>query len=127
MQAAARSDGVVLEPVSTFRSIAHQRALVARKLARGDRIEHVFSVNAVPGYSEHHSGRAIDLGTPDCAALDEAFEHTAAFAWLQQHAALFGFRLSCPRDNPLGVIYDPWHWYFNPHAPRESASPRRLG
>ena len=112
MQAAAHAEAVVLEAVSTFRSIAHQHALVARKLARGDSLAQVFAVNAVPGYSEHHSGRAIDLGTPGCAALDEAFEHTAAFAWLQQHAARFGFRLSYPRDNHHGVIYEPWHWCF---------------
>lgn len=110
MQATAHADAVVLEAVSTFRSIAHQHALIARKLARGGGIAQVFAVNAVPGYSEHHSGRAIDLGTPGCAALDEAFEHTAAFAWLQQHASTFGFRLSYPRDNRHGVIYEPWHW-----------------
>jgi D-alanyl-D-alanine carboxypeptidase len=102
----------VLEPVSTFRSIAHQRALVERKLARGDAIDRVFAVNAVPGYSEHHGGHAIDIGTPGCPALDEAFEHTPAFAWLQQHAERFGFRLSYPRDNRHGVIYEPWHWCF---------------
>ena len=112
VQAAAQADGVVLEPVSTFRSIAHQRALVERKLARGDGIDQVFAVNAVPGYSEHHSGRAIDIGTPGCPALDEAFEHTPAFAWLQRHADAFGFRLSYPRDNRHGVIYEPWHWCF---------------
>jgi D-alanyl-D-alanine carboxypeptidase len=112
MQAAAQADGVVLEPVSTFRSIAHQRALVERKLARGDAIDQVFAVNAVPGYSEHHGGRAIDIGTPGCPALDEAFERTPAFSWLQQHAERFGFRLSYPRDNRHGVIYEPWHWCF---------------
>lgn len=107
---AARTDDIVLESISTFRSIAHQRTLVARKLARGESADQVFAVNAVPGYSEHHSGRAIDIGTPGCPALDEAFEHTPAFAWLQQHAATFGFRLSYPRDNRHGVIYEPWHW-----------------
>ena len=111
MQTAARADGIALESLSTFRSIPHQRALVERKLARGDAVDQVFAVNAAPGYSEHHSGRAIDIGTPGCLALDEAFEHTPAFAWLQQHAATFGFRLSYPRDNRHGVIYEPWHWF----------------
>ena len=112
MRTSAQADAIVLEPVSTFRSVAHQRALVERKLARGDGIDQVFAVNAVPGYSEHHSGRAVDIGTPGCPALDEAFEHTPAFAWLQQHAESFGFRLSYPRDNRHGVIYEPWHWCF---------------
>lgn len=112
MQTAARCAGVALEPVSTFRSIAHQRNLVELKLARGNDTDSVFAVNAVPGYSEHHSGRAIDIGTIDCPALDEAFELTPAFAWLQAHATTFGFRLSYPRNNHHGVIYEPWHWYF---------------
>jgi hypothetical protein len=112
MHAAAARDGVTLQPVSTFRSAAYQRGLIARKLKRGDTLATILSVNAAPGYSEHHSGRAIDIGTPGCAALDEAFERTPAFAWLQQHAPTFGFRLSYPRDNALGVIYEPWHWYF---------------
>lgn len=123
MQAAAHADAVVLQAVSTFRSIAHQHALVARKLARGDSLAQVFAVNAVPGYSEHHSGHAIDLGTPGCAALDEAFEHTTAFAWLQQHASRFSFHLSYPRDNRHGVIYEPWHWCL---VARDSAPPRQL-
>jgi D-alanyl-D-alanine carboxypeptidase len=122
MQTSARVEGIMLESISTFRSIAHQRALVERKLARGDAIDQVFAVNAVPGYSEHHSGRAIDIGTPGCPALDEAFENTPAFAWLQQHAERFGFRLSYPRDNRHGVIYEPWHWCFSQHAPLESTS-----
>ncbi|HWT16143.1 MAG TPA: M15 family metallopeptidase [Patescibacteria group bacterium] len=112
MRSAAFADGIALETVSTFRSIAHQHALVARKLARGNAIDQVFAVNAVPGYSEHHSGRAIDIGTPGCAALDEAFERTPAFTWLQNHAAAFGFRMSYPRDNRHGVIHEPWHWCF---------------
>jgi D-alanyl-D-alanine carboxypeptidase len=110
MRSAAHADGVALEPISTFRSIAYQRGLIARKLARGDSLEAILLVNAAPGYSEHHSGRAIDIGTPGCAPLDEAFERTPAFAWLVGHAARFGFHLSYPRGNALGVIYEPWHW-----------------
>jgi D-alanyl-D-alanine carboxypeptidase len=111
MRTAAARSGVVLQPVSSFRSIAYQRGLIVRKLKRGDPLDAILRVNAAPGYSEHHSGRAVDIGTPGCAALDEAFEQTPAFAWLQQHAADFGFHLSYPRNNALGVIYEPWHWY----------------
>ncbi|MBP7624175.1 MAG: D-alanyl-D-alanine carboxypeptidase family protein [Xanthomonadales bacterium] len=112
MRAAAARTGVVLQPVSSFRSVAYQRGLIARKLKRGDALEAILRVNAAPGYSEHHSGRAIDIGTPGCTALDEVFEQTPAFAWLQQHAADFGFHLSYPRGNALGVIYEPWHWCY---------------
>jgi len=54
-------------------------------------------VNAAPGYSEHHTGRAIDIGASGEPPLTETFEHTAAFRWLARRGGEFGFRLSYPR------------------------------
>jgi len=110
MQAAAAAQGVSLLLISGFRSYAFQAALIAAKLRRGDPLDKVLKINAPPGYSEHHSGRAIDIGTEGCAALDEAFEHTPAFAWLQRHARDYGFVMSYPRGNVEGFLYEPWHW-----------------
>lgn len=112
MRGAAERDGVQLQVVSAFRSVDYQRALIARKLDRGQSIADVLKVNAAPGYSEHHTGRALDLTAPDCPPLELGFEQTRAFAWLQKHAARHGFRLSYPRDNPHGIMYEPWHWAF---------------
>lgn len=110
MRDAAASDGVVLELVSAFRSVDYQRGLIERKLASGLGIDAILQASAAPGYSEHHTGRAVDLSTPDSPVLEEAFETTAAFAWLTQHAAQYGFHLSFPRDNPHCILYEPWHW-----------------
>ncbi len=118
MQAAAQDDGIDLQPVSAFRSARYQLGIIARKRERGIEIEDILAVSAAPGYSEHHSGRAIDLTTPGCAALEQEFEHSAAFAWLQRHAARFGFALSYPRGNRHGISYEPWHWCW--HARRSS-------
>ena len=52
----------------------------------------------------------MDVTTPGCAVLEETFEDSEAFAWLQQNAGRYGFRLSFPRGNPHGVAYEPWHW-----------------
>lgn len=112
MRDAAASDGVVLELVSAFRSVDYQRGLIERKLAAGLAIEAILEASAAPGYSEHHTGRAVDLGTPGSPELEEVFEATAAFAWLARHAARYGFRLSFPRDNPHGILYEPWHWAY---------------
>ena len=111
LSGAAAREGVTLLLISGFRSVAHQRQIVERKLAEGKTIAEILRVNAAPGYSEHHTGRAVDIGTPGCPPLSEEFEGTAAFAWLTQRAGEFGFRLSYPRDNPHGVIYEPWHWF----------------
>lgn len=112
MKQRAGAAGVELQLVSAFRSYEFQVALLRGKLAKGMALHEILRVNAPPGYSEHHTGRAIDIGTPGCAALDEAFENTGAFAWLTRHAQRFGFTLSYPRDNPQGYVYEPWHWRY---------------
>ena len=98
--------------VSAFRSIARQHEIVAAKLARGQQLDAILQVSAAPGFSEHHTGRAVDIGTPDSPALEEVFEQTPAFAWLQANAACFGFVLSFPRGNACGYLYEPWHWCY---------------
>lgn len=110
MRAAALADAVVLEAISGYRSHAYQAGIFQRKLTRGLSVQQVLSVNAAPGFSEHHSGRALDISTLGEPAAEESFEDTAAFAWLGRHAGRFGFSLSYPRNNPHGIVYEPWHW-----------------
>lgn len=114
MKAAAAADGVLLTMESAFRSVARQAEILGAKLAAGQTLDEALRWVAPPGCSEHHTGRAIDIGTPGCPALEEDFESTPAFAWLQQHAARFGFSLSFPRGNPFGYGYEPWHWCWQP-------------
>jgi len=110
MVAAAGGDGIELQLVSAYRSVSYQEGILRKKLQKGQAIEDILRVSAAPGFSEHHSGRAVDVTTPGCAVLEEAFEDSAAFAWLSEHADEFGFRLSYPRGNRYGVAYEPWHW-----------------
>ncbi len=111
---AATREGVALDVISGYRSHDYQVAIIRRKLGRGQTIDDILRVNAAPGYSEHHSGRALDIGCPGQAPADIGFETTPAFAWLREHGARFGFRLSYPRDNPHGIDYEPWHWCWQP-------------
>lgn len=113
MQHAAAKDGVTLEVVSAFRSIEYQCGIIERKLARGQCIDDILAVSAAPGYSEHHSGRALDLTCPGYAALEEEFEDSPAFAWLTRNAGSFSFSLSYPRGNKHGIAYEPWHWCWH--------------
>lgn len=121
MRAAAARDGIDLRAVSSFRSVDVQLAILRGKLADGQTIGEILRVNAAPGYSEHHSGRAIDLTTPGCAPLEEEFERSPAFAWLTENAGRFGFSLSYPRGNPQGFAYEPWHWYWRDQDSRFAA------
>ncbi|MFT3792793.1 MAG: D-alanyl-D-alanine carboxypeptidase family protein [Rudaea sp.] len=113
MREAAMRDGIELEIVSAFRGIEYQLGILKRKLERGQSMTEILRVSAAPGYSEHHTGRALDITTPGYAALEEEFERSAAFAWLQKNAQLYKFTLSYPRDNRHGIAYEPWHWCWH--------------
>ncbi|NYZ61277.1 M15 family metallopeptidase [Luteimonas deserti] len=110
MRAAALDAGVVLDAVSGYRSHAYQLGIFARKRERGLALDAILEVNAAPGFSEHHAGTALDISTPGEPAAEPSFEATPAFAWLGRHAGAYGFSMSYPRDNPHGIVYEPWHW-----------------
>jgi zinc D-Ala-D-Ala carboxypeptidase len=115
LRLAARKDQVVLEIVSAFRSIERQIEIIRAKQARGMPVEQILTLSAPPGYSEHHTGRAVDINTPGCEPTEEPFENTDAFEWLSRHAGQFGYSLSYPRGNALGFVYEPWHWCYQVH------------
>ncbi|MBL8522799.1 MAG: M15 family metallopeptidase [Betaproteobacteria bacterium] len=114
MKAGAANDGIALMLVSAHRSVARQVEIIREKLAAGRQIDEILTLVAPPGYSEHHTGRAIDIAIPEAPELEEEFELTEAFHWLVQHAGRFGFTLSYPRGNRDGYKYEPWHWCFQP-------------
>ena len=109
----AALDGVVLQLVSGFRDLDYQAEIIRRKLDRGQALDEILTINAAPGFSEHHTGRAIDLTSPGEFALQEKFEESCAFKWLVNNAVSFGFNLSYPRNNPAGIAYEPWHWCYD--------------
>lgn len=110
MKDAAASSGIELQAVSAFRTVEYQAGIIKRKLDAGQSMTQILSASAAPGYSEHHSGRAIDISTPGCKPLHEEFENSSAFEWLRQTAGNYGFSMSYPRDNPHDVCFEPWHW-----------------
>jgi len=125
LKAEALVDGIDLFIVSAFRSIDRQAEIIRRKLEAGAAVESILTVCAPPGFSEHHTGRAVDLSTPNSHVLEVEFDQTAAYAWLTEHAAEFGYYISYPIGNPLGYQYEPWHWCFNDAKPAfERDSPR---
>ncbi|MGK7929832.1 MAG: D-alanyl-D-alanine carboxypeptidase family protein [Microcystaceae cyanobacterium] len=115
MQADARRNGIILVPISGFRTVEQQNYLFFEiKEQRNQDASKRAEVSAPPGYSEHHTGYAVDIGDGKTPAthLSESFEKTAAFQWLDQNAARYSFELSFPPDNPQGISYEPWHWRY---------------
>ena len=113
LQKSAKKSQIEVFIVSGFRSYQYQQNIIDRKLAQGLTLEEIVKVNALPGQSEHHTGRAIDLTTVgEKKVLTEGFEDTLAFKWLTKNASNFGFEMSFPRNNKYGFIYEPWHWCY---------------
>ena len=106
MKQAAAAEGVDLLLCSGYRTVEYQTNLfnnekqewLNKGLNEQEAYDKAKTVVAVPGYSEHNLGLAADIVTPDHQNLDEAFEKTAAFTWLDAHAAEYGFILRYPKD-----------------------------
>ncbi len=117
MDAAARAAGVEITPLSGFRSVSRQTALIRENLSAGRPLGDLLTSIAAPGFSEHHTGRALDLGVPGEPALESDFALTAAYAWLCAHAGAHGFHLSYPAGNAHGIVFEPWHWCWRDGHP----------
>jgi D-alanyl-D-alanine carboxypeptidase len=115
MTQAARSAGVMIAPISGFRSVKDQEQLFFTVGAqRNQTPAQRAALSAPPGHSEHHTGYAVDVGDGAVPAtnLQANFDQTKAYQWLKANAARYGFELSFPQDNVQGVSYEPWHWRF---------------
>ena len=112
-EAAKREQNIGLKILWAYRSGAlQQQHFQAAQRKHGDRqgIRWV----APSGYSEHHTGWALDIGDELNPKADDnpTFENTAAYRWLYQNARRFYFELSFPKNNWQGVGFEPWHWRF---------------
>jgi D-alanyl-D-alanine carboxypeptidase len=108
MQATAAEDGVQLLVRWAYRSVDDQ-AQIIRELLELHSFGKLATWVAPPGYSEHHTGRALDF---ECIPANAEFQDTAAFRWLCENAWRFDFRMSYPKENEFGIMYEPWHWCY---------------
>ena len=114
MQDDAEKDGIYLVFLSGYRSIKLQKQIFySLKSIRNQIASERARVSAPPGYSEHSTGFAIDIGDAyeREADFEESFENTSAFKWLKNNAAKYHFRLSFDKDQ-TSVDYEPWHWRY---------------
>ena len=114
MREEAKKDGIYLVFLSGYRSINLQNDIFySLKSIRNQEAAERARVSAPPGYSEHSTGFAIDIGdaTQRETDFETDFENTEAFRWLIKNAAKFHFKLSFNKDNKY-IDYEPWHWRY---------------
>ena len=115
MQFKAAQRGISLKLLSGYRSINLQRDIFyENKSIRNQTAIQRSWDSAPPGYSEHSTGYAIDVGDGDYpnTHFEVEFEQTPAFKWMKRYASKYHFVLSFPPENKQGVTYEPWHWRF---------------
>jgi len=115
MVEAAQREGVQIVPLSGYRSRSEQEAIFFNvRAARGQDAQTRAEVSAPPGYSEHHTGYAIDVGDANQpnTHLDQSFEDTRAYRWMKNNASRYGFEISFPRNSFQQIAFEPWHWRF---------------
>ena len=108
---------------SAYRTYAYQNMLfnnyidgeMAKGFSREEATELANKFSARPEHSEHRTGLCIDFTTNSIGGVvDDVFETTEAFAWLNDNAWKYGFILRYPEDkeNVTGYIYESWHYRF---------------
>ncbi|WP_318779120.1 MULTISPECIES: M15 family metallopeptidase [unclassified Arthrobacter] len=115
MFAAAADDDVGLTLVSGYRSYTVQVDTYDYWVSRNGSAENADNYSARPGFSEHQTGLAFDIGQDDGACtLRSCFAETAAAAWAADNAHRFGFILRYPenRQDTTGFLAESWHYRF---------------
>lgn len=126
---ACRADGLYPLVWSSYRTQEDQTRIMNEKiesfeaqgLSTGKAKKEAKDWVAIPGYSEHQLGLAVDINSEDealCSSWD-------VYAWLAEHCAEYGFILRYPEDKTAitGIDYEPWHFrYVGQEAAQEIMS-----
>lgn len=114
----AKGEGLSLWLASCFRDVETQKKILANAIenrmidygmteaeAEADALKTI----AEPGYSEHHTGLAVDFNT-----VSASFEDTAEYRWLKENAADYGFVQRYPKgkEEITRIDVEPWHYRY---------------
>ncbi len=105
--------------VSGYRSKDDQQAIVNQKIQQLGK-EEAMRWAAVPGYSEHHTGLAADIGIYTSDGKSPSYQGQGKYAWINEHCAQYGFVLRYQDDKKdiTRIADEPWHYRYVgvPHA-----------
>lgn len=108
----AAKDNLYLYISSPYRSYNRQNVLY-NTYVKKDGKSKADTYSARPGYSEHQTGLAFDLGTAENHDINE-FVESKEFKWMKNNAHKYGFILRYPYGKKYitGYIYEPWHYRY---------------
>ena len=115
--------GIKIVINEAYRSIEDQEKIVEEFKSIYDE-EKLYKKAAVPGYSEHHTGLAIDIGLIYDKKEEEEENikiREAIYQEMHKHLSKFGFILRYPKgkEEITGYSYEPWHIRYVGKIPAE--------
>lgn len=114
MKSDAAKEGITLNPFSTYRSYSYQGDLY-RKYVAADGAASADTYSAKPGFSEHQTGLAFDIGGANSAYyLKRVMGQMKEGIWMAQNAPKYGLILRYPEGKQAvtGYLYEPWHFRY---------------
>lgn len=122
----ALKEGITLYLRSGYRSMSTQTVnynanierLQSQGITKEEAIKQTNLYYTVPGHSEHHTGLAFDIITPeyhkDVYTLNEQFAETEAYEWLVKNCSNYGFilRYQPHKTDITGINFEPWHYRY---------------
>ncbi|GAB3248055.1 M15 family metallopeptidase [Arthrobacter pigmenti] len=112
MFAAAAADGINLTMLSGYRSYETQVATYNSWVVRLGSVSKADNVSARPGYSEHQTGLAVDIGIASGAcSFKQCFNNLPAASWVEKNAHKHGYivRYELGYHDVTGFYAEPWH------------------
>lgn len=96
---------------SAYRDVEYQQELYDADLAASG-LSTSDSVSK-PGYSEHHTGYALDLSYQSSSG-NNYLDGTGDYAWLVENCYKYGFivRYTEEKSSITGIISEPWHFRY---------------
>ncbi len=101
---AGRASGHQLAVNSGFRTFAQQKEMAM--VPDLDGVD--YPKTAIPGFSEHHLGTAVDISVSRAYGVQAV---QAGYEWIATHAPAYGFIISYPKgkEELTGFRHEPWH------------------
>ncbi|CEQ09674.1 D-alanyl-D-alanine carboxypeptidase [[Clostridium] sordellii] len=114
MKEAAKKDGIRINVRSGYRSYDTQVDLY-NNYVKADGKKAADRYSAIPGFSEHQTGLALDITTGNTQRpIGTWFDDTPQAKWLYENAYKYGFILRYPKgkEDTTGYMYESWHYRY---------------
>ena len=94
--------------VSSYRSYSKQVDTFGGKIKRDGGVPQRQRYSALPGFSQHHTGKAFDIISVEPSWWNQ---NSNVKKWVENNCKRFGFKVSYLRDGSLRKA-EPWHLFY---------------